>query len=285
MARFSLIYMILLLVTVSATADPLPYFEPIGAREAGMGGATNALTFGPTSIYHNPASMVYQVLSGCAGMQPVAFDRYPRSWWVQAYNRKTEFGFPLALFAQGWLMPTKSGMRRNAMLAFPFAYSFSPYSPAAVDIKPTMERTESGKWIGGLPIDVGFMGAGPSGANIGIVLRNVSPFANRLETMERHIDYGAAYELGAFTWSVGTASDFWPEKVWFRDRFRMGIEISNQKDMAIRAGYTVWDEDKWYTAGIGVASPKAGIFVDYAIVYHTDKKTFEHYLQYSYIIR
>ncbi len=250
-----------------------------------MGGATNALTFGTTSIYHNPASMIYQVLSGNVGIQPVRIDKWPRSWWLQAYNRKTDFGFPMALIAQGWSEPTPSGMRRNAMFCLPVAYGFSPYSPAAVNLKATWEKTGDGRWIGGVPVDVGFMGAGPNGANLGIVLRNLAPFAHNLETMDRRIDYGAAWERGVLTLAFATSSDFWPEKVWFKDRFRMGVEVSNAKNMAVRGGYAIWDGHRWFTGGIGVAAPKVGIFVDYSIIYDVDNETFEHYLQYSYIVR
>ncbi|MDP8207609.1 MAG: hypothetical protein P9L92_13160 [Candidatus Electryonea clarkiae] len=282
---------ILLSMMNSIYADPIPGFDPVGADAAAMAGAVTALSQSSTNIYHNPACLVDQVLSGGFGIQPVRFNEFPRSWWINLYNRSTDYGYPLSLIMQGWKQPTFDGERQNFMVGIPFAYKFSPYSPAALNFKWAMEKTPDGEWIGGFPVDFGFMARTNTGATYGMVFRNIVIGGNRFETMKRRTDLGLAYEAGVATYSIGTTADSWDELKQSGKRIRTGFELSSNPSLALRGGFVRWDEEngegegRWYTGGVGLRSLEARMFVDYAFVYDQTNEDWKHFVQYVYMMR
>ncbi len=251
-----------------------------------MGGATASLTGSPLTCYHNPAGIVWQLITGGVGIQPVSFSEYPKSWWLHLYNRTTEYGFPLSLVAGGWDAPTFDGSRRNMFIGMPLAYKLSPYSPAAVDLKWAFERTPDGTWIAGVPMDFGFMARTDRGANIGWVFRNVTLGPNRFESFKTRMDYGIAYEMGIATMSISSTAESIPEaRENYKDRYRLGFELASNPQVVFRGGFVHWEGDEWYTGGVGLRTAEGGMYVDYAVVYDTADKNYTHFLQYIYMIR
>ncbi len=276
---------------------PLP-FDPVGAREIAMAGASTALFGSPGAIYHNPASMVWHTISLGAGIQPYAMDNLVGSWWVHMYNRNTMYNFPLALVMQGWDVP---GPRRNAMIGLPIAYGFSPYTPAAVDIKWAFEKNDNGEWVGGELIDIGFLARSPSGPVMGLVLRNLSFSDRDFETMPERYEYGLAWGGGAYTVSASTELEDWDDFSSIKDDWRVGVEIASGGAFVLRGGYLENDDGTWYTGGFALRgvggsslsgaanmgmsrSMLAPFQFAYSLAYDEERDVLQHYISYTYFL-
>jgi hypothetical protein len=229
--------------------------------------------------------MVYQVISGGAGVQPSRWNQSPKSWWVMMFNRGTDYGFPMALTLQGWRVENPAGDRKNYQVGIPMAYKFSPISPGALHLRWATEQTPSGNWIAGFPVDFGMLIRTERGMNIGTVLRNVVIGGNRFETLKTETDFGIAYEAGVATVSVSTTGENWQDIKESKDRIKVGFELGGNRSVILRGGYVRWEGKRWYTAGIGLHSTEAGVYVDYAVVHDHSNGGFSHFIQYIYMMR
>ncbi len=271
-------------MSASSLGRPLPDSEPIGARVAALAGTGVSLTGNASAIYHNPASIVWQTLTGGAGLQSYPFRGFPNSWWVHFYNKNTEYNYPMALVLQGWNTPIDGQDRRSMMIGMPIAYGLSAMTPAAIHVKLVAEETASGKWKGALPTDFGFLARHPNGATLGIVMRNVSLNGVELDGFKERVDYGFAWETPLFTLAFASSAEKYEDFKIVRDRMKVGAELANEGGVALRGGYVNWNGEKWYTGGIGLRTPDKGMSFDYSIVYDLDRKGWAHYIQYVYFI-
>jgi len=260
-------------------------FDPIGARGAAMGGAYPALTTDPTAIYHNPASLVWQVLNVGFGIQPYRWNDPFHSWWIHFYNKNTEMNIPVALILQGWSAPCVKGERRNVMIGLPIAYGFSPYTPAAIDLKFALERDENGVWIAGVPIDIGFLGQTKKGLTVSLVLRNFTIGANHLKTLQRRFDYGASYQMGFATICAATYLDTWYKLGDSKDRWHVGAELATSSQYTLRGGFIRIKNRSIVTGGFALKSPGGPFEIGYAVSYDRKFHDWKHFLQYTFIVQ
>ncbi|MBZ0264167.1 hypothetical protein K8I28_05825 [bacterium] len=259
-------------------------FDPIGARGPGMAGATTALWDDPTAIYHNPASLVWQTLSTGGGFQPYSW-RYPAgAWWFHFYNKQTDYNIPAALALQGWHEFRGLDHYQNIQMGLPIAYGFHPKAPAAIHIKMATEKQPSGKWIFGVPIDIGFLGKTYRGATLGLVARNLVIGGNRFSTLPRRFDYGASYNLGIGIVSSSVFLDDWYDVNDARDNWRVGIEWIPSAAYRVRTGYAEVQSREIYTGGLGLRSPNGPFEFSYSLVYDKSADDWYHFIQYSYVL-
>lgn len=275
----------LLSVSCSLHAQPR-YLDPVGARMVALGGTAAAMTYGADAVYHNPASLVWQSLTFGGGIQPVRFTQGPQSWWFSFYNRNSDFNVPVSLIAQGWEGTTDTDDHRHVNMAgMPLAFNLSPATPGAATVKVAFERTEDGGWKVGVPFDFGFLARHPSGAALGLVLRNVTIGPNDFEVLKERLDYGISWGGGPLTILASSSigkHDKWTE---VKDMYRIGVEASPEGQVSLRGGF-IQDPDQWYaTAGIGLRSGGTGNYeFSYGVLYDPEAKQFRHFLQYTFLI-
>lgn len=263
---------------VSAQVRP---FDPVGARHLAMGSVTAPLWRGAASTYHNPASVVWKTVSLGAGFQPVRFSKLPESYWFSFYNRESEYGVPISLIAHGWQTNLPKRRVQTHFVGMPLALNLTERTPGAATVKVAFEKAENGKWAVGVPLDFGFLARHPTGAVLGLVMRDVIIGGRRFESFQPRLDSGIAWDAGSFLIAAGTSwhrDEKWED---IRQRYRVGGEIGAQGVVMLRGGY-IHEPQNWYaTAGIGLKSEESGRYeVDYSAVYNREDKHISHYLQY-----
>jgi hypothetical protein len=259
--------------------------DPVGARHMAMGASSAAMFSGPESVYHNPASLVWQTLTFGGGLQQVRPNQFPDSYWFYIYNSKSDMNMPMSMIIHGWKATNDKGDYRVNMIGTPIAYGWNEKMPAAATLKFAMEKQPSGKWVGGVPIDLGFLGRHSSGAVLGIVMHNWTIGPTPFNSIRECIDYGAAWGNGPLTIST-TTTQYKNEKYSdFIKRYRIGVELGGGSLISLRGGY-IKETDRWIgTGGIGLLSDPSGrIEFSYALVFDNKDKSFRHFVQYGYKI-
>ena len=265
-------------------AQDLPV-DPVGARHIALGGAAAALSYGADAVYHNPASLVWQTLTFGGGVQPIQWNKAPRSWWLAFYNQNSDYDVPVSLIAQGWWDPTDNGDRYVNMIGMPLAFNFTPATPGAATVKFAAERDENGDMTYGFPFDFGFLGRYSSSIVLGLVLRNVTIGHNPFDALEERLDYGVAYGGGPFTILASTTLKRKNTLLDSKEQYRLGIEAFSSDQIAFRAGFMQEPDQRFYTGGIGLRSSGQRQYeFSYAFVYDPEGKHFRHYIQYIFLL-
>ncbi len=276
-----MVFSALFLLLTSPVQAQIRPFDPVGARHLAMGAVTAPLWKGAASTYHNPASVVWKTVSLGAGFQPVRFTKLPESYWFSLYNQESEYGIPVALIAHGWQTNLPGKRVQTHFVGMPLALNLTKRTPGAATVKVAFEKVEDGSWAVGVPLDFGFLARHPTGAVLGLVMRDVIIGGKRFESFQPRIDTGIAWDAGSFLIAAGTS--WYREERWddIKERYRVGGEIGAQGVVVFRGGY-IHEPGNWYaTAGIGLKSEESGRYeVDYSAVYDRRDKHVSHYLQY-----
>jgi len=254
----------------TAQDPPAPIFAP-GSRAAGMGEAYNALSAGPSGVFHNPSGIARAVMFGVEG----SFNYAPSGNTLSASVIDSKTNPSVAAgFGVNYFFTAGEGRGTTALdLRLPIAVPVVPqrisFGVAVRYITVTQENADEEpiERLRGLTFDAGALFRVVDALHLGITARNLIDQCDNSDCAgfaPTTVGGGLAYAAEPLTVAVDVEADL-NSTSDVTLNVDVGAEFFIQQIVPIRVGFKRLGptEQNWITAGVGWRASTAGVDLSY----------------------